>query len=268
MSLQSADQLTFFAVGSTAPTTNVGPWFKNGQILYVWDDVSGGYIPLVMDSASLGYTASQLAPDPTKYTFWIKLDSNGNPLGIYYFYSNGWVDIYAQLLSQYATVQQMQQILSAGVSAYPARAGQTNAYQLAITGNSLLVPWDNSLIDPRSCLDLANSRYVAQVTGIYNVSATVQLDNGYPLGTNTGDAAQMEISFRTGVNGNPTGTNNLWDGCSVPTPPERRWYPSLGGLVAMNAGDYLGIWCEASDTVNTGSLTMSNGSFSVNLVNS
>lgn len=34
-----------FALGDTFPQSNVGPFFLNGQILYVWDDDSGAYIP-------------------------------------------------------------------------------------------------------------------------------------------------------------------------------------------------------------------------------
>lgn len=35
-----------FATGSTAPTSNVGPWFKNCEEWFVWDDDTATYIPI------------------------------------------------------------------------------------------------------------------------------------------------------------------------------------------------------------------------------
>lgn len=268
LSLVAPDQLTFFATGSTAPTSNVGPWIKNGVEWYVWSAATGGYVPITLDPASLQYTASQVAPDPTIYTFWIKLDSTGNPLGIYYYFNNNWIDIYSQVFSLYSTTEQMLQLLSATQTSYPGRVGQTNSYQIAINTNSQVVPWDTVLFDPRSCFNLTGNQYVAQTGGIYHVDSTVQVDNGYPIGSNLGNAAAMEFSYRTAVNGNPTGTNNLWFGNAVNSPAGNRWYPALSGLVYLNAGDTLEIWLSADDDVNTGSLTISNGSFCVHMVNS
>lgn len=37
---------TSFASGSTAPSSNVGPWLKDCETWYVWDDSIGAYVPM------------------------------------------------------------------------------------------------------------------------------------------------------------------------------------------------------------------------------
>lgn len=37
---------TSFAAGSIPPTSNVGPWFKDCEIFFVWSDIFGMYIPM------------------------------------------------------------------------------------------------------------------------------------------------------------------------------------------------------------------------------
>lgn len=42
---ESGDQIGLFVTGSTAPTSNMGPWLKDGEGWYFWDDTTGTYIP-------------------------------------------------------------------------------------------------------------------------------------------------------------------------------------------------------------------------------
>lgn len=37
---------TSFATGSVAPTSNVGPWFKDCETWFVWDDATASYVPM------------------------------------------------------------------------------------------------------------------------------------------------------------------------------------------------------------------------------
>lgn len=39
-----------FATGSVAPTSNVGPWLKDCETWYTWDDATGGYVPMQFPS--------------------------------------------------------------------------------------------------------------------------------------------------------------------------------------------------------------------------
>lgn len=57
LSLESGESIGFFVIGSTAPTSNVGPWLKNGTTWYVWNVATGAYVAA---------TVEQLAPLNTK----------------------------------------------------------------------------------------------------------------------------------------------------------------------------------------------------------
>lgn len=46
LTIESEESFSLFTIGATPPTYNAGPWFSNGQNLYVWDPVSGSYIPM------------------------------------------------------------------------------------------------------------------------------------------------------------------------------------------------------------------------------
>ena len=263
LSINASGSLTFYVTGPTAPTYNAGPWLKNGTEWWVWNNTTGAYVPITLDPASLQYTASQLAPDHTVYTFWIKLDSNGNPLGIYYWYSGAWTDVYAQLFSLYSTTEQMNQILANGISAYPCRVViNPNSQTVAIDTNAHKINFSQAPIDPRSCFDNTNLRYVAQVAGVYHCDANYQIDNG------TATASGLETQIRIVKNGNFDDTNGLFNGTSVASPPGSRWYPSEMGLIQLGVGDYLEVWMSGNDGVNTGNVTISNGNFCVHLVNS
>ena len=84
-----------FTTGSTAPTSDTGPWAKNGNTWYYWDSGTGAYVPFLLDAASLKYSVSNVAPDPTIYLFWIELDGAGSPLALKTYFGGAWVDVYA-----------------------------------------------------------------------------------------------------------------------------------------------------------------------------
>lgn len=103
LSAVSANTISFFASGSVAPTSNVGPWLKNDQTWYVWSDTLATYIPQVIEPASLGYIFSQSAPDQNIYKVWYKLDGSNNPIGIFVYANGAWVDVYASQFANYYT---------------------------------------------------------------------------------------------------------------------------------------------------------------------
>ncbi len=103
LSAVSANTISFFASGSVAPTSNVGPWLKNDQTWYVWSDTLATYIPQVVEPASLGYIFSQVAPDPATYKVWYKLDGSNDPIGIFIYANGAWKDVYASQFANYYT---------------------------------------------------------------------------------------------------------------------------------------------------------------------
>jgi hypothetical protein len=101
MRILSPSGTNFIFIGDTEPTSNVGPWLKDGNKWYDWDDTTKRYVPLdISDSytpaAWLGFTQPTSVPpvvwlqtsldptntDPLNY---------GVPLRWYFFNGTQWV---------------------------------------------------------------------------------------------------------------------------------------------------------------------------------
>ncbi len=75
--IQSPVGTNFFVVGDIEPSTNQGPWLKNGDRWYVFDDDEGKYVPInIEDSETKLFVISESDPgtpgegDPT---IWLRL---------------------------------------------------------------------------------------------------------------------------------------------------------------------------------------------------
>jgi hypothetical protein len=262
-----------FTVGAAQPTSNVGPWFKDGQELWVWSDVAATYIPVVsaavLDSnggsqyPTLRYAVSSLAPDPNKYSFWIELNSSGKAINIKHYSSGAWKSIFEDtfagiqtqfntITTDYSTTTQMNTAITTAVDAvrinYPVRVSLTvnqtvNVETFDVSTKLLFKTVD---IDPDQAYDAVNGKFVAPVDGIYLISAELQIDN------NTGYAADMEIALTILKNSGPYATS----GMSVASPPGLRWYPQVSSLVQLATGDVAEIALSLQDTVNTGNVVV------------
>lgn len=84
--IQSDPVNSSFAIGSTAPTSNVGPWLKDCSTWFVFDDATSSYVPMTFPSiASVGpgfvtAWAGQISNIPAGYL----LCDGGNYLKIQY----------------------------------------------------------------------------------------------------------------------------------------------------------------------------------------
>lgn len=96
----SLGSVALLTIGNVAPTSNVGPWLKNGTTLYVWSSTTGSYVPATVEFPSLRYIAQQAAPDPAVYVFWIKLNTSGIPIAIYYYSAGAWSPIGNSLIPE------------------------------------------------------------------------------------------------------------------------------------------------------------------------
>lgn len=87
--------LGFFVSGSNKPTSNQGPWLKDGTKWYVWSDDDADYIPLdISDSATAPYTISPDYPTTSNPPLWIKVSSGYNAVvGIYLYLGTPYTDI-------------------------------------------------------------------------------------------------------------------------------------------------------------------------------
>lgn len=265
-----------FTVGAAQPTSNLGPWFKDGKELWVWDDTLSTYIPVVAAAVldanggsqypSLRYAVSSLAPNPTTYSFWIELNSAGKAIDIKHYSSGAWKSIFedtfasiqtqfTNITTNYPTNTAMNTAITNAVDAvrvnYPVSAAltvnQTVPISTLATNTKLL--FNTVTIDPDSVYDATNSRFVAPVNGIYLVSAEIQIDN------NTGDAANMETSLIILKNSG----NYQASGMSISSPPGARWYPQVSLLVPLAVGDIVEIALSLDDGTNTGNVTVAAG---------
>lgn len=258
---ETTDSISFFASGSIAPTSNVGPWLKNGVEWWIWDDGVGGYIPQPTPQISLKYIAQINPPDPNDYILWIELNGAGKAIALKYYSGGAWKDVYEDKFALYYTSVQTDAAIQAALDArsnYPAK-GVTGVYgQLIPTTNTAQkVNLSVAAVNPYPApFDTAQARYIAPVNGFYSVAVSSQFDNV------TGAAATMEISLALWKNGAFVGTA-LSDLDSTPNPTGGRWSPGFSGLIPLNQGDYIEIWAIANDGVGAGNVRITVAQLSV-----
>ncbi len=80
-----------FVVGDTAPSSNEGPWLKNGTQWYVWDANTSTYIPAdISASESHQIVISSTQPSDFSIPFWAKFTGSGiNSKFVNFYYSTG-----------------------------------------------------------------------------------------------------------------------------------------------------------------------------------
>ena len=127
--LFTAQDFALFTTGATAPTSNTGPWAKDGNSWYYWDDVSGSYVPFIIEQSSLGYWIGSVAPDPDVYNFWIETEADGSPLALKTYYAAAWVDVYATVIGNYPTIAEMNAAIAAAVAPYLLSVTAATTYQ-------------------------------------------------------------------------------------------------------------------------------------------
>lgn len=187
-----------FVLGAAQPTSDLGPWFKNGQELWVWDDGLATYIPQVINSLSLGYAVAASDPGVADYDLWIDTATPAVK------WSNGaaWTDIITSRLAAYSTTVQMNAAIAAAVSG-GAYAGQGAFW----TRNSIpqdvvfagpgtqngVVTLDSEEFDPDNCF--AASAFTAPANGYYQFNGSLQIE------TSGGTPTDLDIAGQICVGG-------------------------------------------------------------------
>lgn len=99
MKIMSPNGTNFIFIGSTEPTSNVGPWLKDGTSWYVWDVVTSRYVPAdVSASVSIPFWIGASTPGSSDPPVWLRTtadatDINGThglPLGWYLWDGTTW----------------------------------------------------------------------------------------------------------------------------------------------------------------------------------
>lgn len=224
LAVASDESFSVFTIGSTAPTSDIGPWLKNGITWYVWDTGTGTYIPSVMEFRSLKYIASTTAPDQNIYKFWIELSGAGKAIAIKYYSGGAWKDVYedkfatfavgsvvtaaivasaaATLASANATTATAAAAASLANQQYPFRARKNAAAQAYTAGDG-----DTQIVFDTEDYDVGNNfagnQYTAPAAGYYTFKAQAYLSN--VSGAPTNIDRQMKIR----VGGTPIARKNI-----------------------------------------------------------
>lgn len=139
-------------------------------------------------------------------------------------------------------------------SSYPVVATTSGAQIVLVNTNGHTINFNSSEYDPQGRYNTSTYRYTVPVPGAYRISANLQVDN------NTGQTSTMELSLRAIKNSSVVARAA---GTSVANPPGSRWYPQLNTVVVLAAGDTVEIQLAANDTVNSGTVTVSNSDWSI-----
>lgn len=82
---------SFIYTGDTEPTSNVGPWLRDGTKWFVWDEGTKRYIPLdISDSDVEWFHFGSTSPTSSEPPVWLRTDAIGTPIGWYLWISNAW----------------------------------------------------------------------------------------------------------------------------------------------------------------------------------
>jgi hypothetical protein len=266
--IETQQALALFVAGSTAPTSDSGPWWKDNQTLYRWNPGTGTYVPQVLEPSSIGRWIGETAPDPAVYSVWIQTDSALQPLSLRTYYSGSWVDVYAATIGDYLTISafnaamtaysttsQMNSAIAAAAVNYEAQGTNTAPQSIDADGVAVKIDVSDAPINPAPApMDVALDRYVAAVAGNYIVAVSSQFDNV------DASAAGVEVLLGLYKNGADAG---MGDSDGTPSPNGLRWSPAFTTMIRLAANDYLELFVEVSDGVGTGSIELTTFRFSV-----
>ena len=227
-----------FVVGGAQPSSNVGPWLKDGVEWRVWSDVLATYIPQVVTSESLKYSVSTAMPDPNKYLLWIDLNS---PQALKYHNGSAWVDLYATKFADYSTTTQMNTAISAATAALPMGKGAFSARSLGgvqtivfagPSSMSGIIALPLVAFDPDGAF--TTGKFVAPEAGYYQFNASIQTD------TLSGSPSDLNVIGFFRVNGNNVRILNDEAG------PDAANGRTLVGscFVQLAAGDTVELWYD------------------------
>lgn len=115
MRIVSPSGTNFIFIGDTEPTSNVGPWLKNGTQWYVWDPSTKRYIPQnISASFTPSFFVGRSVPSSTNPTLWLQTTqdpTSGNPLAygdaLRWFFWNGGAWVWPHLVAPGSGVRQI-----------------------------------------------------------------------------------------------------------------------------------------------------------------
>jgi hypothetical protein len=100
MKIVSPNGTNFIFIGDVEPTSNVGPWLRDGTKWYVFDPNIKRYVPLdISDSETKWFSVGASTPITSDPPVWLRTTKDqteadpsiGSPIGWYIFNGAGWV---------------------------------------------------------------------------------------------------------------------------------------------------------------------------------
>jgi hypothetical protein len=100
MRILSPSGTNFIFIGDTEPTSNVGPWLKNGSQWYVWDESTKRYVPQnISASFTAPYFIGNAQPSSATPNLWLQTSKTpapgstdyGDPLQWFMWNGSAWV---------------------------------------------------------------------------------------------------------------------------------------------------------------------------------
>lgn len=102
LSIITQEVFALFRVGTTEPSSDVGPWMDTSTsigIWKVWNPETGNYQPMPVADETLRYILSNTAPDPDIFQLWVELNGLGKAISIKTWYNGAWHDIYEDTIA-------------------------------------------------------------------------------------------------------------------------------------------------------------------------
>ena len=183
---RSTISIAFFVTGTTAPTSDMGPWLNTGTNpgWYFWDIGTSTYVPMPIPQASLRWYIGQVTgsvppdPDPAVYDFWIVLNGSGVAIDLQTYSGGAWTSI----LAGYSTTAQMNAAIAAATPiTYPFKGSKQAIGQSFTAGASIAqVVFDKEEFDPSNVF--GSNVFTTPVAGYYHFtfSLSVGCSSGAP----------------------------------------------------------------------------------------
>lgn len=108
MKIVSPSGTNFIFIGDTEPTSDVGPWLRNGTQWWVFDETIKRYVPLdISESETKWFQVLNSTPPTSNPPVWLKTTkdatdtdpSHGQPIGWFVFDGTNWVPFNSIVLS-------------------------------------------------------------------------------------------------------------------------------------------------------------------------
>lgn len=93
MKIVSPSGQSFFIISDTEPSSNLGPWLKNGRQWWIFDSELKRYVPIdISASEKIWFQISVDVPATAEPPLWLRVAADGNPVSWNWWNGAEWID--------------------------------------------------------------------------------------------------------------------------------------------------------------------------------